>query len=69
MREREKYNKSINRNILSMRIMRHAWIKNLTSMKYVHNMMVMVTMKHDGSADKENGDDGGWHITDEEDGV
>ena len=38
--------------------------KNLTSMKYVHNMMVivtmvMVTMKHDGSGDKENGDDGG----------
>ena len=43
-------------------------------MKYVHNMMVivimvMVTMKHDGSGDKENGDDGGWHIMDEEDGV
>ena len=52
-----------------MRIMRHAWIKNITSVKYLHNMMVMVKMKHDGSGDKENGDDGGWHIMDEEDGV
>ena len=55
-----------------MRMMRNAWINNLTSLNYVHTMMVivkmvMVMMNHDCNGDKEHVDDGGWHIMDVDD--
>ena len=64
MREKSKDNKSINTNIVSMRIMRHTRINNLTLMNYVHNIIVimkmgMVMMKNDDDGYNEHQDDGG----------